>query len=121
MDARGGGTTMGTTGSRGGAPAMIRSLLVLHARAGRRDDLLRMLEVLELRALVEGRHGFLEVEVATAADDQDEVVIVGSWSSRELYERWLAGPEPDRLLRAVRGLLTADPVSRVYHVVESVS
>ena len=100
---------------------MIRSLLVLHARAGLRDALLRTLEAIELRTLVEGQHGFLDVDVATAVDDEDEVVIVGKWSSRELYERWLAGPEPDRLLREVRSLLTGDPVSRVYHVVESVS
>jgi heme-degrading monooxygenase HmoA len=99
---------------------MIRSLLVLHARAGRRDELLRMLEVLELRALVEGQHGLLDVDVATALDDEDEVVIVGAWSSRELYERWLAGPGPDRLLGQLRGVLARDPLSRVYHVVESI-
>lgn len=100
---------------------MIRSLLVLEARPGRRDELLRMLEVLEVRALVEGQHGLLDVDLATAADDENEVLILGSWSSPELYERWLAGQDPDQLLRQVRGLLTQDPVSRVYHVVESVS
>ena len=100
---------------------MIRSLLVLHARAGLRDELLRMLELLEVRALIQGQHGFLDVDVATAADDEDEVVIVGSWSSRELYERWLAGPEPARLLRQIRYLLTRDPLSHVYHIVETVS
>lgn len=100
---------------------MIRSLLVLEARPGRRDELLRMLELLEVRALIKGQHGLLDVDLATAADDENEVLILGSWSSRELYERWLAGQDPDQLLRQVRGLLTQDPVSRVYHVVESVS
>ena len=70
---------------------MIRRLLVLKARPGRREELLRTVEVLGLRTLVEDQHGFLEVDVATSADDENEVVIVGSWSSRELYERWLAG------------------------------
>jgi heme-degrading monooxygenase HmoA len=100
---------------------MVRSLLVLHARPGRRAELLRMLEALELRALVGDQHGFLDVEVATAADDENEVAIVGSWASAELYERWLAGPVPGRLLDEVEGLLATEPVSRVYHVVESVS
>ena len=62
--------------------AMIRSLLVLEARPGRRDELLRRLEVLEVRALIKGQHGLLDVDVATAADDENEVLILGSWSSR---------------------------------------
>jgi heme-degrading monooxygenase HmoA len=100
---------------------MTRSLLFLHARPGRRADLLRILEELGVRALVSGQHGFLDVEVVTAVDDENEVVIVGSWASPELYERWLAGPAPGRLLQEVEGLLSTAPVSRVYHVVESVS
>jgi quinol monooxygenase YgiN len=100
---------------------MTRSLLFLHARPGRRADLLRVLEQLEVLTLVRGEHGLLDVEVATALDDEDEVVIVGSWASPELHERWLAGPVPGRLLQEVDGLLSAEPVSRVYHVVESVS
>jgi quinol monooxygenase YgiN len=59
--------------------------------------------------------------VATSADDENEVVIVGSWSSRELYERWLGGPAPGLLLAEIRGLLAEEPTSHVYHVVESVS
>ena len=74
-----------------------------------------------MRALAGGQHGFLDVEVVTAVDDENEVVIVGSWASPELYQRWLAGPAPARLLQEVEGLLSAEPVSRVYHVVESVS
>lgn len=100
---------------------MIRSLLVLAARPGRREELLRKLAVLELRALVEAQHGFLEVEVATSLDDENEVVIVGSWASRELYERWLAGPSSDRLLVEIHELLAAEPASHVYQIVESIS
>jgi heme-degrading monooxygenase HmoA len=100
---------------------MIRSLLVLHARPGRREELLRMLQALELRALVANQHGFLDVEIATAADDESEVAIVSSWASAELYERWLAGPAPTRLLSEVEGLLSGEPVSRIYHVADSVS
>ena len=100
---------------------MIRSLLVLHARPHRREELLRRLEALELRALLANQHGFLGVEVATAVEDENEIAIVGSWASRELYERWLAGPVQERLLHDVDELLKGDPVSRVFHVVESVS
>ena len=81
---------------------MTRSLLFLHARPGRRADLLRILEQLEVLTLIGGQHGLLDVEVATAVDDEDEVVIVGSWASPELHERWLAGPVPGRLLQEDR-------------------
>jgi quinol monooxygenase YgiN len=100
---------------------MIRSLLVLRARPGRRAALLRAIETLGVRALVADQHGLLDPEVVTAVDDEDEVVIVGRWASPGLHERWLAGPVPGRLLAEVEGLLSTEPVSRVYHVVESVS
>ena len=100
---------------------MTRSLLFLHARPGRGRELLRILEELGLLATTSDVHGLLEIDVATSVEDEDDVVIVGSWASPELYERWLAGPVPGRFLRELDGLLAAEPVSRVYRTVESVS
>lgn len=100
---------------------MIRSLLLLHAQLGRGSELLRILERLGVLAVASEQPGFLGVEVAASVDDEDDVVIVGSWASLEHYERWRAGPVPDRLLQQIEGLLTTGPVNRVYRIVEAVS
>jgi quinol monooxygenase YgiN len=100
---------------------MIRSLLFLHAAPGHGSDLLRTLERLGVLAVAGGEPGILGIEVAASIDDEDDIVIVGSWASEEHYERWRAGPVPARLSQEIEGLLAAAPVSRVYHVVEAVS
>jgi len=100
---------------------MTRSLLFLHARPGHGSELLRVLERLGVLAMASQQPGFLGVEVASAADDEDDIVIIGSWASQELYERWRAGPFPGQLLEQIESLLTTAPVSRVYHIVEAVS
>ena len=100
---------------------MTRSLLFLHARPGHGEELLRILEELGVLAATSDQHGLLEIEVATSVADDDDIVIVGSWASPELYERWLAGSVPGRFLEELEGLLAAAPVSRVYRTVESVS
>jgi quinol monooxygenase YgiN len=99
---------------------MTRSMLFLHARPGSGPELLRVLERLGVLAVASGQAGFLGVEVAASVDDEDELVIVESWSSRELYERWSAGPVAARWLDEIQGLLTKPPVTRVYHIVEAV-
>lgn len=100
---------------------MIRSLLFLHAEPGHGSELLRTLERLGVLAVAGDAPGILGIEVASAVDDEDDVVIVGSWASREHYDRWRAGPVPARLGQEIDGLLAVAPVNRVYHVVEAVS
>ena len=100
---------------------MTRSLLFLHARRGHGSELLRVLERLGVLAMASEQPGFLGVEVAASVDDEDDIVIIGSWASQELYERWRAGPVPGQLLEQIEDLLTTAPVSRVYHIVEAVS
>ena len=100
---------------------MTRSLLFLHARRGHGSELLRVLERLGVLAMASQQPGFLGVEVASAADDEDDIVIIGSWASQELYERWRAGPLPGQLLEQIESLLATAPVNRVYHIVEAVS
>ncbi len=100
---------------------MTRSLLFLHARAGHGSELLRVLERLGVLAMASEQAGFLGVEVAASVEDEDDIVIVGSWASQEHYERWHAGPVPAQLVEQIEDLLTTAPVNRVYHVVEAVS
>jgi heme-degrading monooxygenase HmoA len=100
---------------------MTRSLLFLHAGPGHGSELLRVLERLGVLAMAAELPGFLGVEVAAATDDEDDIVIIGSWASTEHYVRWRSGPAPGQLIDRIEGLLTAPPVERVYHVVEAVS
>jgi heme-degrading monooxygenase HmoA len=100
---------------------MIRSLLYLHAQPGRGSELLRILEAIGVLAVASEQPGFLGVEVAASLDDEDDVVVFGSWASAEHYERWRAGPVPAELRQQLEGLLTTGPVNRVYRIVEAVS
>jgi quinol monooxygenase YgiN len=100
---------------------MTRSLLFLKAKPGQGGALMHIIEQLGVLAVVSDQPGFLDVEVAASVDDEDELVIVGSWASTEHYERWLAGPLPGQLLPQIESLLASEPVSRVYRIVESVS
>ena len=85
--------------------------------------MLRILERLGVLAMASEQAGFLGVEVAASVDDEDEddIVIIGSWASQAHYERWYASPVPAQLIAQVEDLLTADPVNSVYHIVEAVS
>ena len=100
---------------------MIRSMLFLHARPGLGSELLRALERLGVLAMAREQPGLLGIEVATAVGDDDDVVIVGFWSSQEHYERWREGPSPGLLLEQIESLLGVEPESRVYHIAEAVS
>jgi quinol monooxygenase YgiN len=99
---------------------MTRSLLFLHARQGSGAELLRVIERLGVLAVASEQAGFLGIEVAAAVDDPDEIVIVESWSSRELYERWSDGPVAADWLSQIDGMLAHPPTSRVYRIVEAV-
>ena len=100
---------------------MTRNLLFLHAKPGHGSELLRILERLGVLAMASEQPGFLGVEVAASADDEDDIVIIGSWASQAHYERWYAGPVPAQLMEQIEELLTAEPVNSVYHIVEAVS
>jgi len=100
---------------------MTRSLFFLHARPGGGREVLDVLERLGVLALAGGHPGFLAMEAAASVDDEDDIVILSSWASPAHYERWLASPDHDRLLRELSELLTAEPEARVYRIAESTS
>ena len=99
---------------------MTRSMLFLHAKPGAGAELLRVLERLGVLAVASEQAGFLGIEVAAAVDDADEIVIVESWASQELYERWSEGSVAASWLEQIEGLLTQPPSGRVYRIVEAV-
>lgn len=99
---------------------MIRSLLFLHAKPGCGAELLRVLERLGVLAVASEQPGFLGIEIAASVGDPDELVLVESWASRDLFERWNAGPVAASWLDQIENLLTRPPASSVYHIVDAV-
>jgi quinol monooxygenase YgiN len=98
-----------------------RSQLHLTAKAGKRDELLRSVDELEMTIALREQPGFLAAAVLLPFDDEDGVIVEDSWSSPEHLERWTASPVRDRLLEELHHLLAQDPELRVYHVVDAVS
>ena len=100
---------------------MTRSQLHLRAKPGKRDELLRELDRLEVFVAVRDQPGFLALEVLVPDDDGDAVLVGGSWSSPEHFERWRESPARADLLRGIRHLLAGEPEVRVYRVVDAIS
>jgi heme-degrading monooxygenase HmoA len=65
--------------------------------------------------------GFLAAQVFVPEDDADGVLVEGSWSSAEHYDRWRGSSAQTELLRDVRHLLAEEPEDRVYHMVDAIS
>ena len=99
---------------------MTRSVLSLHARAGRREELLERLDDLELTLALSYQPGFLRVEVQSELRDENDVVVVGSWASAEHCELWQRTPTYRRLLDELEPLLDGGAASRTYRVLDAV-
>ena len=99
---------------------MTRSYIYLHAKTGRRDELVNALDRLEVLTAAREQPGFLAAEVQVPFDDHDHLLVCSSWASREHYERWLAGPACEEMFREIAELVAKEPALRVYHVVDAV-
>lgn len=92
----------------------------LRAKRGKREELLRELERLEMLAVIRDQPGFLGAAVLVPEDDPEGVLLEGSWASLEHFDRWRASPAPTELERALRRLLAAAPEVGVYQVVDTI-
>lgn len=100
---------------------MTRCHLYLRVKPGKRDELLKLLDRLEVLTAKRGQPGFLAAEIQVPVEDDERVLVWSSWASREHYERWLGSPAGAEMLREIRRLLTAEPESRVYRVVAAIA
>jgi quinol monooxygenase YgiN len=98
---------------------MTRSHLHLRAWPGRRDELLRDLDRLELLVVMSDQPGLLRVEALVAEDDPDQVLVDASWSSQELFERWQSSDMRENVLSSLGGLLAAEPEERTYRLADT--
>ena len=98
---------------------MTRSLLLLWALPGRREELLRVLDQLELLVVIKEQPGLVRTEALVAEDSPTQVLVDSAWSSRAHYERWRESDERRQLLFALGRSLAREPEERSYRLVDA--
>jgi quinol monooxygenase YgiN len=98
---------------------MVRSVLVLRARPGRRDDVTALFDQLGILREASTLPGFLAVELDWSADDPDELLVTASWESAASYDAWLESPVRERMRAPLEALLAERPQPRVYERVDA--
>ncbi len=99
---------------------MVRSVLVLRAAPGRRDEVVALFERLRVLELASEVPGFCHAELARGVDDADELLVTAAWESPEAYARWLESPMRELVGRELEPLLAAEPAPRVYELARRV-
>lgn len=99
---------------------MTRSYVYIRARPGRRDELIRALDRIEVLTAARKQPGFLAAEIQVRSGDDDNLLLWSSWASPEHHERWLANSAYVQLLRETADLRVDAPEVRVYQVVDAV-
>ena len=94
---------------------MVRSVLVLRARPGRRDDVVALFERLGVLREASAVPGFADAELYVT--DSDELLVTAMWESPAAYGRWLESPVRERMRPALEELLVEPPVPRLYELV----
>src|SRR2546430_17060219 len=94
---------------------MVRSVLVLRARPGRRDDVVALFERLGVLREASAVPGFVDAELHVT--DSDELLVTATWESAAAYDPWLESPGRERMQPALEGLLVEPPGPRVFELV----
>jgi len=97
-----------------------RSHLYIRVKPGRRDELIRALDRLELLAAARQQPGFLGAEIQLSAEDENQLLLWSAWASPEHHERFLAGPDYEQMLRETKDLREDMPDVGVDRVVDAV-
>jgi quinol monooxygenase YgiN len=99
---------------------MVRSVLALRAKPGRRDEVVALFERIGILREASAVPGFVSAEVQVAADAPDELLVTATWESAAAYEAWLASPVRGRMAPALETLLAEPPgPGRVYDIVQT--
>jgi heme-degrading monooxygenase HmoA len=99
---------------------MVRSVLVLAARSGRRDEVVAMFARLDVLRASSEVPGFVGAELQVPTDGSDELLVTATWESADAYDSWLASPARERIRPALEELLREPPSPRVYEIVSAV-
>ena len=95
---------------------MVRSVLVLRALPGRRDDVQALFQRLGVLREASRVPGFRDAELHLAAGDEDELLVTATWDDDAAYSAWLESPVRERMRPELEELLVAQPVPRVYRL-----
>jgi quinol monooxygenase YgiN len=99
---------------------VVRSVLVLRAKPGRRDEVVALFARLGVLGEASAVPGFVGAELHVAADGSDELLVTATWESAAAYDRWLESPVREQMRPALERLLAEPPAAgRVYDVVQT--
>jgi quinol monooxygenase YgiN len=94
-----------------------RSVLYMHPRPGRRDDLVATFDRLGVVETAMRLEQCLSVELQVPTADEDGPVLVTAlWSDPSGYDAWLAAPERDNGRDELYALLEEPPVGTLYEI-----
>jgi heme-degrading monooxygenase HmoA len=99
---------------------MTRSVLVIRAKPGRRDELVELFSRLQVLEKASRQEGFVSCEVQVPADDDEHVLVTALWTSPDAYQGWLDNPVREEMRPELDKLVAVDPEPSVYVVVEAV-
>jgi quinol monooxygenase YgiN len=98
---------------------VVRSVLVLRARSGRRDDVVALFVRLDVLREASAVPGFVAAELQVSADGSDELLVTATWESAAAYGTWLESPVRERMRPVLEELLAEPPAGRVYELVRT--
>jgi quinol monooxygenase YgiN len=98
---------------------VVRSVLVLRARSGRRDDVVALFARLDVLREASAVPGFVAAELQVSADGSDELLVTATWESAAAYDTWLESPVRERMRPVLEELLAEPPAGRVYELVRT--
>jgi quinol monooxygenase YgiN len=99
---------------------MVRSVLLLRARDGCRDEVVSLFAELGILEQSSAVPGFLGAELQVAVDGSDELLVTATWKNEAAYDTWLASPVRERMRPALDRLLAESPTPSVYELVSTV-
>ena len=99
---------------------MTRSVLFFSIVPGGRDDFVAAFMRIGVLRRASWQEGFRGSQLHVPVDGRDEVLVTADWDSPEAYEGWLANPVRAEIQAELGALLAADPVPRVFEVLEDV-
>ena len=99
---------------------MTRSVLFFSILPGRRDEFVAAFMRIGVLRRASKQAGFRRSQLQVSADGRDEVLVTADWDSPEAYEGWLDNPVRAEIQAELGSLLAADPVPRVFEVLEDV-
>jgi heme-degrading monooxygenase HmoA len=99
---------------------MTRSVLFFAILPGRSDEFVAGMKRLEVLKRASAQPGFRRSQMHVPVDGSDEVLVTADWDSPQAYQGWLDNPVRGEIQAELGPLLAADPVPRVYEIVEDV-